>query len=266
MAGLNYSNTQVEEAVKASKSLAGVLRILGLLPKGGNYRTIKKKIKELNLDTSHFTGKAWIPKGTELKKFDDLTTPHAIKKRLIGERGHKCECCQKEMWLGGQIVLELDHINGDRDNNSRENLQLLCPNCHALTPTYRGKNVGEHAKHHRAACHQRHRESKIASGQYAYKEQAGLNKKKQANKTRPVKVALCIKCNAQIGGNTKTQMCTDCSHKSSRKVERPDIDVLIKEIQGSSFLSVGKKYGVSDNAIRKWLRVAGINPKSIMLS
>jgi Zn finger protein HypA/HybF involved in hydrogenase expression len=266
MAGLNYSTTQIEEAVKASKSLAGVLRALGLLPVGGNYRTIKKRIKELNLDTSHFTGKAWIPKGAELKKFDDLTTAQAIKKRLINERGHRCECCRKEMWLGGEIVLELDHVNGDRDNNSRENLQLLCPNCHALTPTYRGKNIGEHAKNHRAACYQRHRELKLASGQYAYKEQAKPSKKKQEKKKRLAKVASCIKCNAQIGGNTKTQMCANCYHESTRKVERPAVDMLIQEIQNSSFLSVGKKYGVSDNAIRKWLRMAGIDPRGIMLS
>lgn len=272
MASLNYSTTQIKEAVKTSKSLAGVLRALGLLPVGGNYRTIKKRIKELNLDTSHFTGKAWIPKGAEVKKFDDLTTAQAIKKRLINERGHRCECCRKEMWLGGKIILELDHINGDRDNNSRENLQLLCPNCHALTPTYRGKNIGENAKNHRAACHQRHRELKLASGQYAYKEQVKSNKKKQDSrqgqekKKRLAKIASCMKCNVQIGSSTKTQMCADCYHKSTRKAERPAIDILIKEIQNSSFLSVGKKYGVSDNAIRKWLRMAGIDPKGIMLS
>jgi hypothetical protein len=272
MAGLNYSTTQIKEAVKTSKSLAGVLRALGLLPVGGNYRTIKKRIKELNLDTSHFTGKAWISKGAEVKKFDDLTTAQAIKKRLINERGHRCECCRKEMWLGGKIILEIDHINGDRDNNSRENLQLLCPNCHALTPTYRGKNIGENAKNHRAACHQRHRELKLASGQYAYKEQVESNKKKQDSrqgqekKKRLAKIASCMKCNVQIGSNTKTQMCADCYHKSTRKAERPAIDILIKEIQNSSFLSVGKKYGVSDNAIRKWLRMAGIDPRGIMLS
>ena len=54
-----------------------------------------------------------------------------------------CSRCNLTEWLGQLIPLELEHIDGDNSNNSLENLCLLCPNCHALTPTYRGKNIGK---------------------------------------------------------------------------------------------------------------------------
>ena len=59
------------------------------------------------------------------------------KKVLIEERGHKCESCNLTEWLRKAITLELEHIDGDRKNNIKENLKLLCPNCHSYTPTWR---------------------------------------------------------------------------------------------------------------------------------
>ena len=65
------------------------------------------------------------------------------KNALIHERGHKCECCDLTEWLGNPITLELEHTDADRKNNTRENLKLLCPNCHSQTPTWRrGNSVG----------------------------------------------------------------------------------------------------------------------------
>jgi hypothetical protein len=62
------------------------------------------------------------------------------KKYLIGERGHKCESCNLSAWLNKPITLELDHIDGDTRNNVKDNLKLLCPNCHSMTSTWRGRN------------------------------------------------------------------------------------------------------------------------------
>ena len=59
------------------------------------------------------------------------------KKILIVERGHRCEGCRNTEWLGNPITLELEHTDGDKKNNVRENLRLLCPNCHSYTPTWR---------------------------------------------------------------------------------------------------------------------------------
>jgi hypothetical protein len=63
------------------------------------------------------------------------------KKLLILERGHRCECCRNSDWIGKPITLELEHVDGNRINNTRENLKLLCPNCHSQTETWRGKNI-----------------------------------------------------------------------------------------------------------------------------
>lgn len=59
------------------------------------------------------------------------------KNALISERGYRCECCGLNTWMAKPIVLELEHIDADRKNNTKENLKLLCPNCHAQTPTWR---------------------------------------------------------------------------------------------------------------------------------
>lgn len=62
------------------------------------------------------------------------------KKLLIQENGHRCECCNLEVWMNFPITLELEHIDGNNRNNVRSNLKLLCPNCHSLTDTWRGRN------------------------------------------------------------------------------------------------------------------------------
>jgi len=63
------------------------------------------------------------------------------KNALISERGYKCEGCGLSEWRGNRLVLELEHKNGDRKDNTRENLELLCPNCHSQTPTWRRGHV-----------------------------------------------------------------------------------------------------------------------------
>jgi len=81
-------------------------------------------------------------KNLKLKQFEDLKKDESRKSRLLDERGHKCEICKSEKWMEKKIPLELDHIDGNPGNNKRENLRLVCPNCHAQTPYYRGANVG----------------------------------------------------------------------------------------------------------------------------
>ncbi len=75
-----------------------------------------------------------------------------LKKKLIedGIKEHRCENCTLSKWLDNPIPLELHHVDGNRDNNEFNNLELLCPNCHSLTDNYRGKNIrgcGEIGKH-----------------------------------------------------------------------------------------------------------------------
>lgn len=71
--------------------------------------------------------------------FEELSIKRK-KKFLIDENGWKCEWCKNSIWLDNPIPLEIDHIDGNHKNNSKNNFRLLCPNCHALTPTYKSKN------------------------------------------------------------------------------------------------------------------------------
>lgn len=71
----------------------------------------------------------------------------ALKKFIIRTRGNKCEACGcPPKWNGKPLTLQLDHKDGDSENNKPKNVQLLCPNCHTQTPTYGSKGVGNRYK------------------------------------------------------------------------------------------------------------------------
>jgi Zn finger protein HypA/HybF involved in hydrogenase expression len=234
----SYTIEEFKSAVQGSYSIAQALNKLGVSPRGGNYRVFKKFEKLYEIDTSHFTGQGHlkgkthnfntIPLGEILVK-DYEYSSNKLRKRLISEgiKEHKCECCGLKEWLGDPIPLELDHIDGDHYNNILENLKILCPNCHAKTPTYRGKNKKS-------------------------KNSQTLKNKNQIAKNK--EVYNCSSCEVELKAKSKTGLCFLCNSKSQRRVERPPTEQLLIELQESSYVSVGKKYGVSDNTIRKWLK------------
>lgn len=76
----------------------------------------------------------------DLIPFEKLSKDRSKRLRLIKERGHQCEICKMKMWMKKPIPLTLDHIDGNSDNGSKENLRIICWNCHAQTPTFGSKN------------------------------------------------------------------------------------------------------------------------------
>ena len=146
----SYTEQELRESVKTSTSIRQVLSKLNIVAAGGNYQTTNKRIKKLNIDTSHFTGRAWnkgqtIGPKRDIKEYLSNEFPilsRKLKNRLIKEglKEHKCECCGIIEWNGKPTPIELDHINGNHHDNCLENLRILCPYCHAQTDTYRGKN------------------------------------------------------------------------------------------------------------------------------
>jgi len=127
--------------------------MLGLIPAGGNYNQINKYLKFYNINISHLKGKGWkkglsgldsprIPLGKILVEKSEFQS-YKLKKRLFsaGLKKPKCEKCGwNKKSKDGRLPLELDHINGDSRDNRINNLRILCPNCHSLEPTHRGRN------------------------------------------------------------------------------------------------------------------------------
>ena len=147
-------NEELIDAAKSSRSYAEVFRKLGIKQGGGTQAALTKRVEQLGLDLSHFLGQAWrrgstVPVIPARPIEEPLVTgrfirTHHLKTRLIAEglKDAKCEVCGLDQWNGESIPLELDHITGRREDNRLKNLRLLCPNCHAQTDTYRGRNIG----------------------------------------------------------------------------------------------------------------------------
>ncbi len=137
-----YSDEDVIRYVSETNNISQLLDKLNLKKAGGNYYNIKRIIQRLNIDCSHWGSskerQAW-NKGEQQKDWDQYTRANRLKPHLIIQRGHQCESCKNTIWMDNPIPLELDHIDGNKTNNELSNLRLLCCNCHALTPTWRGR-------------------------------------------------------------------------------------------------------------------------------
>ena len=148
-----WTDEQPIDAVLRAKSYRAALIELKLIPAGGNYDQVKRSIEEPKLATEHFTDKGWRVGRTieyqprqlleEVMVEASYFQSYKLKNRFFREGLKKplcelCGWCQKS--LDGRLALELDHINGDKIDNRIENLRILCPNCHSLQPTHRGKN------------------------------------------------------------------------------------------------------------------------------
>lgn len=150
-----YTKEILEPIVKASINYTDVCRKFGITSTGSAWRYIKNKIKEHDIDISHFLGKSthggyrnsYINK-IALKKEEVLvlkenkikTSSKILRRAMLQSNvDYKCHICELNKWRENSLTLEIHHIDGNNCNNVLDNLQLLCPNCHSQTENY-GKN------------------------------------------------------------------------------------------------------------------------------
>lgn len=203
---------------------------------------IKDRCEKLGIDISHVG--SFIPEPSNpLYSLDEICVENSwysgsvgLIRRLIKELKweRKCMTCGLSEWQGKTIPLELHHINGKHFDHRITNLQLLCPNCHAQTDTYTGKNVGN-------------RGERGLIPDTIHEKPKPVPKPK----TKSRKTSKCTDCGEGVRNGIKR--CLECYRKHSRRVERPPYEQLKKEIDEMGYTHTGEKYGVSDNSIRKWV-------------
>lgn len=162
---------------------------------------------------------------------------HILKEKLIREgiKQHRCEICGFSEWMGQPIPLELHHRNRNHYDNNLDNLQILCPNCHAQQPGNSGANIKnavvlEQVDNAHLEC--------AAEGRVG------------SSPTDSTKKNFCIDCGMEI--KRRSVRCEQCNGVASRVCERPSREQLKDQIRTIPFTKIAEQYSVSDNAVRKW--------------
>ncbi len=205
-------------------------------PAGGNHRTLRKYVERVwMIPNDHFDPdrarnealqRAPIATVDILVAGSTYSRGH-LKARLFKEglKQRRCELCgQSEMWRGAPMALILDHVNGDANDNRLENLQIVCPNCAATLDTHCGRqNRLDRAR--RICLHCGHEFSPGYASQRYCSRRCAVRRKRD--------------------GRARVDL---------RKVERPPYTHLLREVRALGYAGAGRRYGVSDNAVRKWMR------------
>lgn len=137
---------ELKEIVLKCTSFSEVMRQLGYKSFASQQPALKQYLEKNNIDYSHFKGHAW--NKNEIPLFGDndfgIVNKRSIREVLLKERPYQCENCGLTNWLGKPIILQVHHIDGNSNHNTRNNLMLLCPNCHSQTENWCNKNVNRH--------------------------------------------------------------------------------------------------------------------------
>lgn len=263
----HYGNTEKEykDAAAISISLAEMCRNLGLIPAGGNFMTLKRKIQLYSIDVSHFLGQAH-NRGKILT--DQPISTQAIKLRLIQSRGHKCQRCNNTDWLDEPITLELEHIDGNNTNQEELNLLLLCPNCHSKTLTWR-RAKSSFSPNLDKICPKCKGVKQVRSNLCSNCFKGGNSEKAKVESINPQKESssntkLCPVCNVNEM-HKSSKKCGGCSHRTQERISWPAVEDLVAELKDSNYSAVARGLGVSDNAVRARVRRHGYDPKSLTL-
>ena len=271
----NITDEELQNLINESTSVCEILKKMGISHKGSNHTKLSSYLKNSNLDTSPLVGrrnKKQKSKGTKLKLLSEHlkkgTTANSnyLKKRLFAEgiKEYKCEKCNISEWCGMDIVLELHHINGDHTDNRLENLIILCPNCHSQTSNFRGKNSSLDLE--LSEISKQTSESKM---DFLLKKEENRRVEIFNNKKKYGKIPLnnkedkpkyfCKNCGSEIKKKGSKFFCSvECYNNYAQKNIPSKDELLGESVNHRSLESLSRKYNVTSNACKKWLKKYGI--------
>lgn len=241
-----YSVKELEEIVKNSYSFRELSLKLGYKTGNGrNTGTIRNRLIKLNIDYSHFG--SVVPVKKTSRTYENVFCKNSTATQSTLRKWYKkisndniCTICgQDKIWNNKELTMILDHIDGDNHNNVTSNLRRICPNCNSQLPTFAGRNL--------------RKGEKTDNSNIGYSPTKIRNVK--LKHTREKKI--CPICNKNILSNSDNKMCIDC-YKNYQSRNIPAKEELEKLIYNTPFVKIGKKYGVSDNAVRNWCKKYGL--------
>ena len=216
-----FSDEQFCEIILTSTSYTEALRKLGYSGGGNSNKVLKERIEKLGLDTSHF---------------NSYTSYSFSKKKL-----------ENEEWF-------IKNCNRDNKSSKKRLLEMgvanKCAIC-GLLPVWNnqtlilqldhidGDNTNNEISNLRLVCPNCHTQTETF-----------------CNRNKNVYSPKCLKCNQKISGSGKTGLCISCSSINRRRFkDRPSKSILLKQVESIGYVATGKMYNVSDNTIRKWLKI-----------
>lgn len=215
----HYDKGKISEVIPNSTTYTEVLEHIGIPARGGNIDTLKRVIEQMGVDTSHFTGRRandvirryYVPSEKYIGSGRKIKSAKLLEK-LVREnkKTFQCENCGITDWNSKAIVFHLHHRDGNPNNNTLDNLQVLCPNCHSQTNNYKGK----------------------------------------AN-SRLKQTFYCRECGKEV--RSKACRCRVCASKYRKAhvfISKEQLESDLLEYN-HNLCAIARKYGVSDNAIRK---------------